>query len=158
MILAFVMSFVLVLTGCTSVLPAKDFTVNDLTITLNSGFAERSQFGFDAAYYSLDAFVCVLEEPFDTLTMIWDDPSQISSKEYAETVVELNELSSAVTEENGLTKYNYTAGTSGNDFTYFAYTYKNGDSFWLVQMACETKNAGKFGPIFDQYAKSVRFA
>ena len=61
---------------------------------------------------------------------------------------------SPVITNGDLTYYVYESGES---FTHYAYVYKNGNSFWMIDFIVETKSAKKYSDDILKWAGSVKF-
>ena len=140
--------------GCALLEPEdKVFTAEELSITLNDGFAEQDLITQTAYYVSKDAIVTALKEP---TAGIAGAPKNV--KEYAELVCTVNSLTeSAITEKADYASFTYEKEVNGKDFFYYARCYQNGSDFWLVQFACETKNKDAFTETFGKWADSINF-
>ena len=137
--------------SCLSTEPKeKDFSKAGLTITLTEEFTEQEIVTQTAYYLSQKAIVTTLKESDEVL-------KDFNVKKYAEAICEIYKLDSTVTVQEGYAEFSYEKELSGKDYHYYARCYKNGNDFWLVQFACETKNIEEFKPKFDKWASSIKF-
>ena len=138
----------------------KTFTTGDITITLTDEFEEGTLDGYDAVWESWDMMVVVLQEPFDTLTEVMEDPATATVREFAELHRDSNEKTAPIETRNGLTRYCYEWENEENGVTYRYYTYlfKSDDSFWMVQFFLDAEDAAEYQDLIPQWAQSVTFA
>ena len=138
----------------------KTFTTGDITITLTDDFDEGTIEGYDAVWESWDMMVVVLQEPFDTLTEVMEDPATATVREFAELHRDSNEKTAPIETKNGLTRYCYEWLNEENGITYRYYTYlfKSDDSFWMVQFFIDAEDAAEYQDLIPQWAQSVTFA
>lgn len=136
------------------------FTANGMTITLTDDFTEIDLDEFDAAWESWDVAVVVLEEPFDTLTEVMDDPATATVREFAELHRDSNGKTAQIETRDGLTRYCYewTDTDSGTTYRYYTYLYKSDDAFWMVQFWLDAEDAAEYQDVIPQWAQSVTFA
>lgn len=138
----------------------KTFTNGAITITLTDDFEEGALDGYDTVWESWDAMVVVLQEPFDTLTEVMEDPAAVSVREFAELHRDSNEKTAPIETRDGLTRYCYQWLNPENGVTYRYYTYlfKSDDSFWMVQFFIDAEDAAEYQNLIHQWAQSVAFA
>ena len=136
----------------------KKFSVDGMTITLNSNFEKvdvDKEHKYDASYGSEEVAVFVLKEEFSLVEGFED----YTLEEYAELLVESNGLSSDVKIKDGMTFFDYQKKSSKDQKTYRyrSYVYKSDDAFWMIQFAIETKNYDDYADSIDEWARSVSF-
>ena len=136
----------------------KKFSVDGMTITLNSNFEKvdvDKEHKYDASYGSEEVAVLVLKEEFSLVEGFED----YTLEEYAELLVEANGLSSDVKIKDGMTFFDYQKKSSKDQkiYRYRAYVYKSDDAFWMIQFAIETKNYDDYADSIDEWARSVSF-
>jgi hypothetical protein len=149
--------FIMLVIGVSSLPPQeKVFSKAGLSITLTEQFNEKSHITHTAYYESRTAVVVTLKEEFTVFEALGVSPD-ISLKEYAELIILGNKHRSSVIEREGLVYFEYTANTSGKEFSYFSVVYRASDAYWLVQFMCESKDYDKLFPQFLDWAKTVRF-
>jgi len=133
----------------------KTFSSKGLTLTLTEGFWEANYEPFTVCYDSNNMAVFALEETFDMFEAAGYSEMP-TLEEYAELVAYANEVpASSVFSEDGLIGFSFSNIVAGEDYTYFAYTYKGSESFWLVQFAVFTEDAAEMQDKVVEFAKSV---
>ncbi|NTW95538.1 MAG: hypothetical protein HGB31_02840 [Erysipelotrichaceae bacterium] len=133
----------------------KEFTKAGMTISLTSDFYEKEIASQTAYYESQKYIVTVLKEEFTIFESIGLS-TDISVKEYAELVIENNMIDSAIEEKDNLTFFKYEKTVNGKQFSYFATVHKSSDAFWLIQFACETKNAEDSQDLFIEWGQTIK--
>ena len=138
----------------------KTFTAGDMTITLTDDFDQTVWEGYDVVWESWDVAVVALQEPFDTLTEVMEDPASATARDYAEALMESNGETGNIETRDGLTRYVYewTDEDSGTTYRYYTYVYKSADSFWMVQFFIDAEDAAEYQNLIHQWAQSVTFA
>lgn len=140
----------------TSKAKAKEFSKAGMTITLTSDFIEKEIASQTAYYESQKHIVMVLKEEFTIFESIGIS-TDISVKEYAKLVIDNNLMTSEVEEKDGLTYFKYEKTINGKQSSYFATVFKSSDAFWLIQFACESKNAEDSEDLFVEWGQSIKF-
>ena len=135
----------------------KVFTVEELSITLTDAFDEKNLLTQTAYYESEDMLVTVLRESDATLRSESLDP-EMSAAQYAETVIEMNQINAAVQTDGDLTYFAFRQEISGESCYYVAFIYKTESAFWMIQFVCEAGDAEELQPLIFSYAKNVTFA
>ena len=158
-ILCIAISLVLVLsllTACSA--KPKDFTWSGLTITLDSSFTELETTRDSASYAAyLKGYVVVISyETVESLVELKYD-ADMTVAEYAALSIEANEFDAEVQVKDGVTYYNYTGDADGTEYTYMATIHLLGNSFWMVQFGCETKDYKGTEAQFLAWAKTVTY-
>ena len=149
-LIALLLCAVMLLTcGCSA--KAKTFTASGMTIELTEDFTEKDMLGFTAVYQSEDVFVFALKEEFDILG------DEMNVDEYAELVLEANQMDADVEHEGEHTYFTFDKTVSGKDMTYTAVLYKGEDAYWMIQFACLSKDYDKLEDTIFGYANSVEF-
>lgn len=132
----------------------QDFTVHDMTITLDDSFQEEEYDALTRCFASGNVAVLTLEEPFSLAEGLED----YSLEQYGDLVIQSNNMADAqLKTENGVTYFTYTSDVSGTAYYYFATVHKGNDGFWLIQFATEEAQAEKYREDFFRWAASVRF-
>lgn len=129
----------------------KVFEKSGLSITLTEDFVEKEHVSFTGVYESRDVAVYTLKEEFTLL----EGSSNMTLNEYTETVILANKLSVSVETKDNLTYFKFDKEVNGKQLSYFAFTYKSEDAFWLVQIACETDDVSDKEEDIFKYANSV---
>ncbi len=153
------LSLIIVLSMCScgilnAVMGAKEKTFEKagLTITLTEKFYERDYVSFTAVYESNDIAVFTLKEK-RSLFASYDKNMTLSK--YADLVVSANNLENDFEEDDGLYCTTYEREANGKEMMYYAFVFEGDDAFWLVNIACESKNAEKLEDTIMSYAKSI---
>lgn len=135
---------------------SKTFTCGKVTLTLDNTFEETEIDGQDAAYLSNSVGVTVLSQTRDEMNKLGYEGDTMTAADYAELIIEGNELNSqGVTEENGLTTYVYNASSTNYNFTYQAYVLEDSEGFYMVQFYCVDSNYSAKAPQFSQWASQI---
>lgn len=133
---------------------AKVFTKGSMSITLNEDFSEAFFDGFDVAYDSRNMAVFMQKTEF----VGDDDFAAMTVDEYCDAVIKANGKNSEIHHKDGLTYYEFSYVTDQSiNYRYLCFTYKTGDSFWLVQFAVEESNYSLYEEDIFTYAKSITF-
>ncbi|MBQ7799878.1 MAG: hypothetical protein IJ370_05245 [Oscillospiraceae bacterium] len=139
----------------------KTFSAEGMSITLTDEFTEVDTEGlknFTTAYETRDVAVLVLKENDN---MFADGMENYTVDDYGEMVLLSSNLSSSEIKHNdGLTYFTYTGQNADTNisYNYYAYIYKNGNNFWLIQFATAEEHAEKYSQQFFEWAKTVRFS
>ncbi len=145
------------LTACSA--KPKDFTWNGLTVTLDSSFTELEADQDSATYVTfLKGYVVGISyETVESLVEMEYD-ADMTVAEYAALSIEFNEFDTEVQVKDGVTYYNYTGDADGTEYTYMVTFHLLGNSFWMVQFGCETKDYAGAEAQFIAWAKTVTYA
>jgi hypothetical protein len=132
---------------------AKDKTFSEagMSIVLTENFSEEDNVSFTSSYYSKRVAVFALKEEFSLQEGIED----LTLPEYAQLVIDNNDTSSQLNNEDGLTSFEYDKQVNGKDMHYYACAFKASDAFWLIQFACENKYYEEYSALITKWAKSV---
>lgn len=136
----------------------KDFTVDEMTITLTGSFKETKAEGFAAAYGTHEVAVFIVKEPFALAEGFGD----LSLEEYGELVIGNNAAAAGAQLQMGEDplwfSYTYTPPQQEETYYYHCAMFKSADAFWLVQFATPEDKAEEYMPQFAQWLDSVTFA
>lgn len=131
------------------------FSYDGMEITLTESFEKRDIEPFNVSYVSNNAAVFVLKESFDLL----EGFENYTVNEYTDLVVQNNGFdSSYVYSVDGLPYFAYERETDEGTFTYYGFTYKGTDAFWLIQFAVPSDKVANYENLITNWAKSVKFA
>ena len=151
-VIALVLAVVLVLTGCAAEETAKVFTAEELSVTLTTAFKEKQYEGFTASFESSKVLMLALKE---SRSLFPEPPATL--EDYVSAVATANGLEGITPQEkDGLTWFTYQREVEKTPFTYYVFVYANEDAFWLVQFACQEKDAIALESQIFAYAGSVR--
>ena len=133
----------------------QDFTVDNMTITLNSEFREADYEGFTKCYESYNMGVSVLKESFSQYPILED----YTLEEYGDAVMWANGLTdSSLTPYADFMYFTYTStDDAGNTFGYLATVHKGSDGFWLIQFSTLEEKYPDYESQFLHWAETVRF-
>jgi len=138
---------------------SKDFTVEELIITLTDEFMKLSfaAEGFTSAIGATDATLLLLKETFEEL----DIDNSYGAEDYAWAVHDsyAPEHITDVYSEDGLVCFEFGATTDDGDaLEYLAVCYKADGAFWLLLFSTDEPLYDEYKPHFVTWAKSVRFS
>lgn len=134
----------------------KVFSKDGIEITLTSAFTDAGTDSFYACYAALGAVVYITREYFTAL----EEFGNLTVDEYMQVLMEANEQYSPEYTAGSLPFMKHTAYIEDNkkEYTYYTVAYKGGDSFWLVEFACESAVYDTYLPYFGKWAGSVVLA
>ena len=161
MVLAFLLSILMCLSGCSAVSldtnQTELYASDGMEIVLPSDFDKHTVEGYTVCYATPTVTVLALREAFS----LAEGLESMTVREYADLVYLANadKSPSPVTEEEGfpMMEYTYRVEPVGVDFVYMSVMYKAEDAFWTVQFACPEENYEEYRPQFITWAKSVKF-
>ena len=125
-----------ILTSCGGAAKPKVFSKAGMSITLTEAFTEKVNEEMTAYYESKYVIATCLKEEYASFGITEDF---MTLDEYADTVIEVNNITADVVNEDDLTYFRYDKTVEGGDASYLGFVYKTSDAFWLIQFGCETK-------------------
>lgn len=131
----------------------KEFTVQEMTITLTTMFTEKDVYGQTKCFQSIRTVVTVLKESNSSLGVT----SDFTLNQYTQAVLKANNLKSSVTKGDKYYSFSYEKDVSGQTYYYFATTHKADNAFWLIQFSCFSSDKDKYQAKFEKWADSVVF-
>ncbi len=134
----------------------KDFTVEEMQITLTDEFMKVPTEGFDACFGTDDVVILAVREDFELM----EGFSDYTLEEYGQLLLEAYELqgNSELQTVEGITYFDYESDVDVNEtYYYFATIYKSNDAFWTVQFAVLTEEKEEYIPYFTEWAKTITF-
>ncbi len=135
----------------------KQFTCEEMQITLTEEYMKVPVDGFDACFANEDIVVFVLREDFDLL----DNMENYSLQEYGELLLDTNGLTetSEIKEVNGITYYEYEAENEEENCTYYYYAtiFKSDEAFWVIQFAVQSEEADQHMTQLIEMSKTITF-
>lgn len=136
----------------------KDFSVGEMTITLNRSFKEYKEYDikkFTSCLSSKSTAIYFVQEKYFDYELLED----LTVEEYAKIFIESNKLNATPKNENGIlsAEYEFTNQTTGQTFTCFVAFYKTDTAFWAISFATYKEKAEQQRPNVIKWAKSVRF-
>ena len=108
---------------------------------------------FDFVYGYKDVAVLGFQQDRASLESSFTD---LTARKYAELFVEAAELTSTVTEQDGLVLFDYSATANDVDVTYLCSVYMSDTSFWVIQFYCPTADFAENKSDFLSYLKTVQ--
>lgn len=138
--------------GCSS--DPKNFTIGDLTITLNKGFEEQTDSNFDIYIVSDDIIFTAVNE---TQSDVEYSGYEINSlKDYSLEIAELNKVDKNTIEQRQDYYYFVNKGlNSGANYTYVHCMFEGRSSYWICEFVCKTKNYDRFKDTIFKWADSI---
>ena len=140
------------LTGCNST--PKNFTYNNLTVTLNKSFKEESHANFDLYAASENVIFSAVEETEEELE--YSGYTIVNLKAYCEEILILNGVSNDELKQRNNYYYFVNKRTvSGASYTYVHCMYYGSGSYWICEFVCKTKNYKNYKDKIFNWADSV---
>ena len=140
------------LTGCSK--DPKNFTVNQLTITLTEEFEVQENKIFDIYIESNDVGFSAVEETAESLEYAGYEISSL--KDYCMEILELNNTPTSELKQRG--NYYYFVNSSvksGASYTYVHCMMEGFNSYWICEFACKTKFYDKYEDDIFKWADSI---
>lgn len=134
----------------------KDFTVEEMQITLTDEFMNIPMGDFDACLGTEDVAIYIIREGFELMEGLND----YTLEEYGQLILQTYELEGIAELQTveGITYFEYEADTDENETYYhFATIYKSDNAFWKVQFAVLTEEKEEYIPHFTEWAKTITF-
>ncbi len=128
----------------------KVFAKAGFTITLTEGFQERTDISFTNIYESQEIGIYTIKEELS-----YFEGLDFTLEDYAELIMEVNEIDSRVETHEGLTAFLYDSEERGKKYQWVAVVYQGSDAYWFVQFVCDREDFAKLEPTIWRYAKSV---
>ena len=139
------------LTGCES---DKEYTIDDLTITLPSSFTKDDMTGFLAYLENDEAGITVAEETFTDLEEIGLN-SESTLDDYAAAVMASNDTDYELNRTNNYIYFYYDSTVDGTDYHYMSVLLKGNDEFYLISFFCFAEDSEKYDTIFRDWADTI---
>lgn len=132
----------------------KDFSEQEMTVTLTREFGEFAAEGFTVSYSSEDVVVFALREDFSLAEGLGD----FTLDDYAALVMYNNGIEGAELKNvDGIPYFEYDTDFEDETYSYAIFMYKASDAFWLFQFATHDEDYGKLKLDILGWASSVRF-
>lgn len=136
----------------------KNFSCDDMTITLTKAFKESANEKFKTTYLSKNVGIYVSKEDVSLIPTA----SGITVAEYAELLIAANsdKENTAVETRGGLTYFEYDSFLSSLNETYHyvAFVYKTDNAFWMIQFATRAGEYKDHESAIFGWADTVRFS
>ena len=139
------------LTGCES---DKEYTIDDLTITLPSSFTKQDMTGFLAYLENDEAGITIAEETFTDLEVIGLN-SESTLEDYAAAVMASNDTEYELNNAEDYIYFYYDSTVDGTDYHYMAALFKGNDEFYLINFFCFKSDSEKYDSIFKNWADTI---
>ncbi|MGN0435661.1 MAG: hypothetical protein ACI4D8_03415 [Wujia sp.] len=153
-----------IITACTTVLlcivlcscsvKPKNFTVDELTITLNNNFMESKKDGFTVYITSEDVVFSAVKEETDALEYAGYEISSL--KDYSYEIANLNSTpSSALVDKGNYYYFTNSKTVSGAKYTYVHCMFKGENAYWVCEFVCKSKNYDKYKDVIFKWADTI---
>ena len=140
------------LTGCGS--SPKNFTYNNLTVTLTKAFKEEKHAGFDLYASSETVIFSAVEETEEELE--YAGYAIVNLKGYCEEILTLNKVDASALNSRGNYYYFTNKKTiSGASYTYVHCMFEGSGSYWVCEFVCKTKDYERLEKKIFKWADSV---
>lgn len=138
--------------GCAS--EPKNFSEQDLTITLTKGFEVSNRQGFDIYLESDDVIFSAVRESAESLEYAGYEITSLD--DYSAEIAELNGTSQSSLSKRGDYYYFTTADqTSGANYTYVHCMLAGKGAYWVCEFVCKTKNYKHLEDTIFKWADSI---
>lgn len=140
------------LSGCES---QKEFTIDDLTITLPKEFEQKEMDGYLAYLESKEVGITFLEENFTDLETIGLNKDS-TLEDYANAVKESNNANYEIKEGNNYLYFIYDNTVDETTYHYMSNVFKSDDEFYLITFFCFKEDTEKYESEFIKWADSIK--
>lgn len=143
------------LSGCFG--KPKNFTVDELTITLSVDFVERKNPDFNL-YLSCDDIVFSAKK--ETSSDLEKLGFEIKSlKDYGSEILAQNNVPvSSLVSHNNYYYFTITETNSGAQYTYVHFIFENNKDYWMCNFVCKSKDYSRLKKRIFQWADTVTFS
>lgn len=142
------------LCGCGS--NPKNFTVNDMTITLTDAFKQSKMNDFDAYIVSEDVTFSIKIENASDLE--YQGYEIAGLEDYANEICALNGIKTENLKQRGQYYYFSNSATiSGAKYTYLHCMLKHNSNYWICEFVCKAKDYKSLEETMLQWADSIVF-
>lgn len=136
----------------------KTFSAKGMTITLTDDFKEEPDTaGFTVCYVSRDVAVMAMRENGKLIPGFANMSLDDYRNYYQNAVDESTDKSVTSRDFGNIPGFIYEAEVDGEVFTYYCFTYKTDKDFWMLQIAVQSKKAGKYEEQIIKWAESAKF-
>lgn len=152
-VLPLLLSFILLFAcGCAS--EPKNFSEQDLTITLTKGFESSQHHGFDIYIESDDVIFSAVRESDESLEYAGYEIASLN--DYSAEIAELNGTSqSSLNKRGGYYYFTTTEQTSDANYTYVHCMFAGKGAYWVCEFVCKTKNYKRLEDTIFKWADSI---
>lgn len=142
-------------TLCSCTANPQNFTVSDMTITLNNDFEQSYKSGFDVYIVSPDVIFSAKKENASDLEYAGYEINTL--QDYCYEIVALNGAkSSNLVKRNDYYYFTDNKTVDGAEYTYFHCMYKTDTAYWICEFVCKSKNYNIFSDSFLIWADSIK--
>lgn len=142
------------LTGCSS--NPKNFTVGNVTITLTEDFKEKPSQSFDVYLASDNVAFSAVEETAEELEYAGFEIASLY--DYCIEITELNKIpKTSLVQRNNYYYFTNTKTISGAKYTYVHCMFNKGNSYWICEFVCKTKDYKRFKDKILGWADTIEF-
>lgn len=142
------------LSGCQS--NPKNFTVDEMTITLTDDFKQSKMNDFDAYFASEDVTFSIKIENTSDLEYMGYEITNL--KDYANEICILNGINpDKLNQRNQYYYFANSATKSGAKYTYLHCMLKNNSDYWICEFVCKAKDYNKLEETMLEWADSIVF-
>lgn len=139
----------------------KEFTFQEMILTLDSSFTERNVENYEdrTTFFSLSAVsVIIIKESFEEMEAEGvDNPGQFSVKDYQGAFIESNDYAATTADIDGLSAFTYESSDEDGEYKFLVCIYKSETAFWSVQFLSMAEDYDKNEAQFIEWAKAIRF-
>ena len=158
-VLVFAVSFILgkaLMGGFDNEAKERTYSSDGFTITMEDDFYEKELLTATVYYEGEKSALSVTREYFTDLEEIGINANS-SLNDYGKLITTVNGIDNNFKILNdSITYYTYDKSISGKDFSYMVAITKGSDSFWLINLFCETKNKDTYFPKFEKWLQTVK--
>ena len=130
----------------------KQFSAEDMTITLTEAFSTESSLKYDAIFHSGKVDVTASKSEYKDSIL-----SLLTPADYARYIIQQNGIKDSEPKtDEGLCYFVYNTGSDG-EYRCYAFTYKTDDAHWLIQFVTKESQAKKYEADIMKWAASVEF-
>jgi hypothetical protein len=140
--------------GCSA--NPRNFSVSGITITLTGDFSVGKANDFDVYIKSDDVIFAAMEETSDELQSAGLEVNSLN--DYIDAMLELRGASRNDLKVRNDYRYFVTTDTQSNvDYTHVSIALKNGDSYWICEFVCKTKDYKRLSDKILGWADTITF-
>lgn len=155
-------SLILVLTFITAILGGcsgnpKNFTSQELTITLTDEFKPEKRSGFDIYLSSENVVFSAVQETSQELELAGYEISSLN--DYCSEILTLNKMSKdSLISRNNYYYFVNSATVDGAKYTYVHCLFSFGESYWVCEFVCKSKHYNRLKDDIMNWADSITFS
>lgn len=143
------------LSGCFG--KPKNFSVDNLTITLSVDFTERKSNDFDLYLACDDVVFSAKKETSSDLEKLGYEIKSL--KDYGTEILAQNNIpASALVNQGNYYYFINTDTNSGAQYTYVHFIYEHNKEYWICNFVCKSKDYSRIKKNIFQWAETVTFS